>query len=124
MNMRLRRLLIISVILLSGCASHKQLRCRFVAVDGRGKLLKAQTARMHSHWHQGFGPCVSMIEALAAGVVVETSTGNQAGVQAKGPKEMRLRLKNFFGAEPPSGGRQGVAEVRKPSFAKMGEIAQ
>ena len=120
----MKRLVIVGALLLSGCAAHKQLRCRFVAVDHQGTVLKRQTAKMHSHWHPGFGACAAMIEALVNGTVVETVTGDQAGVQAHGSKAERLRLKRFFDAEPPTSGRQGIAMVRKPSFATLGEIAQ
>ena len=121
----MKRIAIIAAFLLTtGCAAHRQLRCRFVAVDHQGTVLRRQTARMHSHWHKGFGACAAMIEALANGTVVETVTGDQAGVQAHGSKAERLRLKNYFDAEPPISGRQGIAIVRKPSFATLGEIAQ
>lgn len=120
----MRRLVMIGALLLSGCAVHRPLSCRFIAVDSHGTLLKGQTAKMHSHWHRGFGACAAMIEALANGTVVETVTGDQAGVQARGKMAERLRLKRFFEAEPAINGKQGVATVERPHFKTLGEIAE
>jgi hypothetical protein len=120
----MKQLILASVLLLSGCAAKQQLRCRFIAVDGQGAMLHSQTTKMHSHWHKGFRSCSTMIEALANGTVVETVTGDQPGVQVKGSKKERLRLKKHFDAEPGPSDRQGIAMVRKPSFPTIGEIAQ
>lgn len=112
----------LSLLLLVGCASHRQLRCRFVAVNGRGEIMPAATTKMHSHWHGGFAACAAMIEGLANGTIEETITGDEAGVEVKGPKAQRLRLKRFFDAEPTD--MKGVAMVRKPSFEKLMEVAE
>ena len=112
--------LLLLMLLGCGCASHQQLACRFVAVDGRGNVLKAPTAQMHSHWHKGAGNCESMIGALASGLVTETITGNKAGVEVRGPKEKRLLLKRLF--EPLPAERQGVAQVGR--FPVLMELAE
>jgi hypothetical protein len=119
----MKKLAIIGALLLSGCAAHRQLACRFIAVDSHGKLLRSQTALMHSHWHKGYSSCAAMITALATGAVVETITGDQPGVQVKGSSAERLRLKRFFEPNPAPLEAQGIAAER-PHFKTLMEIAE
>jgi hypothetical protein len=106
---------------LVGCASHRQIACRFVAVDERGTILKAPTAQMHSHWHNGFSNCSSMIGALQDGYVTATITGDKAGVEVKGPKAERMKLKQLFNPAPiePLNTTEAL-----PRFKKLMEIAE
>lgn len=110
------------MIACSGCAAHKQLACRFVAVDRQGTILKQPTSAMHSHWHKGLPNCESMIDALASGLIQETTTGNIAGVEVRGPKALREKLKRLMLPEPAE--KLGVAVVRHPSFKVLEEIAE
>lgn len=113
--------MIAAALLLSGCASHKPLACRFVAVDNQGNVLKQPTAAMHSHWHKGELNCATMIEALADGFVSETVNGHKAGVEVRGPKEERLKLKRMFDTPAAPQERQGVASV---GFRRLMEVAE
>jgi hypothetical protein len=93
----MKKLAIISacMLMLGGCAS-RQLKCRFVAIDMHGRIMPKQTKQMHSHWHKGMGNCTTMIYALAEGYVTETITGDQAGVEIRGPKKKRLELQKMI----------------------------
>jgi hypothetical protein len=112
---------IVATLTSASCTSHKQIACRFVAVDGHGNILKTPTANMHSHWHPGVGNCAGMIQALETGLVTETVTGDQAGVEVKGSKAERLRLKQLFDPLPLE--PLNTTEVR-PRFKKLMEVAE
>ena len=120
----MKKLIIVGMLLLSGCASHKQLACRFVAVNpNNGDILKAPTKEMHSRWHEGWMPCVTMIEAIESGFVQETVTGHHAGVEVRGSKAQRRKLKDYFQPAPAEEKGQKV-ELIHPRFKKLMEVAE
>lgn len=78
----MKQLLIVGALLLSGCAAHRQIRCRFTAIDAKHSPIKP-----HDKWKRGMPACVALIGTLAG---LDDPTG--IGVEVRGTKKQRKAL--------------------------------
>ncbi len=78
----MRQLIIVGALLLSGCAAHRQIRCRFTAIDAKHNPIKP-----HDKWKHGMPACIGLIETMAG---LDDPTG--IGVQVKGTPAQRKVL--------------------------------
>src|SRR5260370_24659911 len=78
----MRRLIIVGALLLSGCASHKQLRCRFTAINAKHAPIKP-----HDKWKRGMPACIALIGTLAG---LDDPIG--IGVEVRGTLKQRKAL--------------------------------